>query len=216
MKRAIGSITFLTLVYVSASAQSYTIQNYSFEAPTQTPGGYNTSGLPGWSSGGGSASGSWWPNGQFSTPVPDGVLIGYTNGGSIAQQLTGTLVAGTTTLSGWGGTRNDGVSTTFSLELWAGGSVANGTVTGGTLLASADFLPVTPGTFAPISTSYVAGAGNAYLGQTLSIEILQTGSGVQSDFDGIQLSAAATPEPAPFAVAGLGLMGLLIRRRRSA
>jgi len=210
------AITFgATMLFAAvASAQSYAVQNNSFELPAQPGmGSYDSTGFPGWSHSGGADWGSWWiPDGGFITiGAPDGNQIGYMNGGSVAQQLSGGLVVGTTTVSAYGLTRNDGLSGIFELELWAGGTVSAGVVSGGTMLTSTLYTPGALNSAALVSASYSASASDALLGQTLSVEITQVGGVSQSDFDDVHVFA--TPEPSTMMVGCFGLTGLILRRR---
>ncbi len=57
----------------------------------------------------------------------------------MAQQSARVLTANSETLYAFAGRRSDTNAGSFRMELWAGGSVANGAVIGGTLLSSVDF-----------------------------------------------------------------------------
>jgi hypothetical protein len=62
------------------------------------------------------------------------------------------------------------------------------------------------------SYTFVTGASPAGLGEALRVEIV--GSGVQSTYDNISLTAVAVPEPSTTALLGLGGLALILRRRK--
>jgi len=222
-----------------ARAGDITVQNASFEDPTQGANQFTAFGaISLWSSSGPAAGyngiGVWHPASPtyFSVPVPDGKQIGYIGDGtaagvgqSIAQQTTGTVVAGTTyTLSAYFGNRNDGFTGLASLQLYAGGSVLDGTVTGGTQIASVlvDGTAIAKGHFALFDASFTA--GTAFAGELLSVKIVDAGgtgtAGNQIDFDKVRLTTSTVPEAGTLIslvglVAGGGLVAFR-RKRRSA
>jgi hypothetical protein len=197
------------------------IVNFSFEDPVVANNVFTVSGIPGWTNTG--VSGVWrpvTPASFFDLPLPDGNQIGYTNSTAVAQALGATLEQGSYALTAAIGNRRDGFEGDVSLQLWAGGTVATGNVTGGTLLTSA-ILTVNQqvnGSFVDLTANYAANAGDPSLGQTLTIRIEKL-NGTQIDFDNIRLvlrgrGNAAAPEPTSLALWGVGLLGVAVLRRR--
>jgi len=196
-----------------ASAHSYLV-NPSFELPA-IPDGNTAAGANGWS-GNVTQWGVWniFPGyAYFSSEAPDGTQILYSNSGTVAQQSSLALQEGIVKLSAMGGRRQDVFAGSFQMQLWAGGSVSNGAVTGGFLLASADFdhTKLSPSTFAPLHLNFAADSSNPYLGQLLSVRFV-TLSG-QMNVDNVRLEFEAVPEPATMAAVGLGALAVLRRRR---
>lgn len=189
------------------------IKNASFEsmnalnlsAPTR--GSWNIGPITGWTLSG--EGGSWQPDtvaGRSYSSVPDGMTVAYSNGGTIYQDLSTSLLSNTTyTLSVDVGHRLDGLETNYSLAIYAGGNL---------LIKSADTsngaIPI--GTFADETVTFTSGA-NVTPGQKLRIVLTSTGQ--QTDFDNVQLTASAIPEPASLSLlaAGCGLMLFVFRRR---
>jgi PEP-CTERM motif len=208
------SIFVLGFTTAPALADNITIQNASFEItnPLITPCGtgcaFNNGPIPGWTSTGGQ-QGSWQPSSAyFSSPVPDGSIVAYSNGGTISQTLSASLLADTLyTLSVAVGNRLDAVSggfaTTYIIQLFAGNTLLN-SITG-----SNTDIPL--GTFQDVSFNYMSGvtlpSGN------LSIALSSVGP--QSDFDNVRLTATSVSEPGSLTMlaAGLGLALFVFRRR---
>lgn len=211
MKRFVFAALVGVSVMPSAFAQ---VVNPSFEDPFLSGGFSAVPTLPGWSRSGGDA-GVWVlpAGGFFSISAPDGRQIFYSNGPTVAQQISNTLTEGTHTFFAQAGRRGDSFAGSFSMRMYAGGTVANGVVTGGTLLGSTNFdhTTVSANTFTPISVSYTAAAGDALIGQRLSVEFVRT-AGVQMNFDAVTYNDQVVPEPATLTLLALG--GLLVKRRR--
>jgi len=208
------SILVLAFTTAPAFADNITIQNASFEMrndlnfPCGTGCAYNNGPIPDWTTTGGQ-QGSWQPSSAyFSSPVPDGSLVAYSNGGTISQTLSDSLLANTLyTLSVALGNRFDVISnnlaTTYLIQLFAGNTLLN-SITGSNAL-------ITPGTFMDVSLDYPSGAtlpaGN--------LSIVLSSLGPQSDFDNVRLTATPLPEPGSLTLlaAGLGLALFVFRRR---
>lgn len=191
------------------------VVNGSFEDPAlTTAGSFSTAPIPGWTSAG-SNLGVWrLPHPIYFTALaPDGNQIGYSNGLAIAQQLTDVLAPGLQIASLMAGRRDDVYAGSFDFEMWAGGTVANGVVTGGVLLDSAHFdhTLYAASTFHPLVLAYEASAVDPLLGQPLAVRIVQTG-GLQMNFDRVTL-----PEPSGGAATLLSALalGALARLRRA-
>lgn len=199
----------------SAYADPLFIENHSFENPTLGSGSffYSPTLVPGWTATatGGPDRGVW----NTSAAGKDGQNISFAyRNNALAQQLVYGLVGGGDYTLTWlmGRTGN---ATRGTVELWAGGTVANGVVTGGTLLASStnqlDQDPMTE-----YSLNYVAPTTGSIIGQTLAIRLVGTMVSGESyvSFDNIRL-AGPVPEPATIAALGLGFAGVMRRRRKS-
>jgi hypothetical protein len=189
------------LIDGSASADSITVQNNSFELSNpldQTAGcivsgcAYNFSGIPDWISTG--FTGSFKPVGYFSS-VPDGSLIAYTNGGTLSQDLGVGLAPNTAyTLSVDVGDRAD-LNGPYSISLIVGGV---------TMCTFADTSASIPGgTFANETCSFGTGS-SVPLGDL--VVLLGGGSG-QAEFDNVRVS---TPEPASVGLLAFGLFSVAL------
>lgn len=203
-------ILVLGCIATPTFANSIPIQNFSFETtnPLNISCGagcaYNNGPIPGWTGTGG----SWQPSSAYFTSVPDGSLVAYSNGGSIYQTLSDSLVAFTNyTLTVAVGNRLDASTTNFAttyiIQLFAGSTLLN-SITG-----SNTVIPL--GTFLDVSFNYLAGAtvpsGN--------MAIVLSSVGSQSDFDNVRLTATSVSEPSSLALlaACFGLAIVVLRRR---
>ncbi len=179
--------------YVFAGSQQLavlaptTIQNPSFE--TTNPLGqncgtgcnFNQGPIPGWTLVG--QGGSWQPNSTYyNLPLPNGSIVGYSNGGTISQTLQAALQPNSTyTLSVYIGHRLDGDVASYSISLQAGSTVLN------TVSGSNSTIPA--GAFAKVTLTYSTGA-------TVTpgdLSIVLTSGGSQIDFDNVQLTGADSP-----------------------
>lgn len=191
------------------------IQNASFESYNPLTIGcgpgctYNFGPIPGWTLTG--MGGSWTPGSAlFNSPLPDGNILAYTNGGSISQDLGVSLLPNSVyTLSVFVGDRLDGYSTgPYSIALDAGGT---------TLASLSGFgSDITSGTFADeiliFSTSQNVVSGD--------LSIVLASGGLQADFDNVSLTVGqnpAVPEPTSLIllVAGVAFVGLFSLLRRA-
>jgi PEP-CTERM motif len=210
-------ILVLSCFATPAFANSIPIQNFSFETtnPLNISCGagcaYNNGPIPGWTTTGGQ-QGTWQPSSAYFTSVPDGSLVAFSNGGTISQTLSDSLLANTLyTLTVAVGNRLDtvtgGFATTYIIQLFAGNTLLN-SITG-----SNTTIPL--GTFMDVSFNYLS--GNTLPSGNLSIVLSSVGP--QSDFDNVRLTAtsAATSVSEPGSLtllaAGLGLALFVFRRR---
>jgi hypothetical protein len=179
--------------------------NGNFESPSV--GAFGTGFSPDWTQSGGADSGVWNipHDGNFNAEAPEGTQIGFSNNTSMAQQSSRILTQDPITLYAFAGRRADSFAGSFRMELWAGGTVASGAVTGGTLLSSFDFnhTLLAPSSFVEIQTSYTPTVGDPLIGQLLSARFVRT-AGTQMNMD--RVSFEAIPEPSSvtvFVFAGL-------------
>jgi len=208
------------LLASGAWGDSVSIQNASFEITntldqscTGSTACFNNGPVPGWTTLAG-GFGSFAPTSAFfNLPLPDGSVIAFTNGGTLAQTLTGIslLPNSVYTLSVDVGRRLDHGGNNYSLSLLDGTSVfcTSGSNSNGS---------ITAGAFQDVTLQCVTGA--TVPGGFLGIEL--TGDGNQLDFDNVRLdvstSTVSTPEPSALALTSVGLLvsGLffVLSRRR--
>jgi hypothetical protein len=181
---------------------SITVVNPSFEilpasgldlTCCNTYGPYNDGSIPGWTLSN-SGQGEWMPNTVLT--APDGVNVAYSNGGTISQTVAPTIVAGdvytmTVEIGARLDTPFDGTASLFA---------------GATPYAAVGLAPV-PGTWSTYTASFVGTA----LNQGESITIQLNSSGVQGDYDNVNLSY--TPEPGFYGALLIGLGGLVFTAR---
>lgn len=211
-------IAFL-IVAVVLSAASYAtsiaISNHSFEAQTLGGGSffYSPTQITDWSS---TATGA--PDRGVWNTTADGkdgnnIAFAYANN-AFAQQLTATVQADTVYTFQYLMGRS-GSATRGTAELWAGGTLLNGVVTGGTLLAG-QTLQINQSSMSEFSLTYTSPTSGAVVGQLLTIRF--AGSTIPTEnyvsFDNARLSAEAVPEPATLTVLALGALVAARRRRK--
>lgn len=184
-------------------------ENPSFEEPYLD--NFWSFSMPGWTNLGGAGVFVLPLSGAYDSNAPDGRQAGFTNGWGVAQQSSYAIGVGVNTLEIFAGRRADAEQGGLILELWAGGTVANGDVSGGTLLGSTEFLypSVSPGSWQNISVEYVADSSDSYLGELVTARILPTNG--QPNFDHVRFSVVV---PEPMSVALLALLAPFALRRR--
>ena len=205
MKKRLSSLMLVaaSLASMSASASSVSIINPSFESQVLADG-TNVVGITGWCINY-ICGGVFNPSAASFSSVPDGSNTAWSNGGHIDQTLTTVLSLNATyTLMVDVGDRND-------WNTFPGYSVA--LLAGNTVLASESSLMPNNG-WLTSTVNYTALAGNAQLGQALTIRL--TSNGTQVNFDNVRLDVSPVPEPETYALmlAGLGLVGFVARRRQ--
>ena len=189
----------------TAYADSVPINNPSFETfnpLTATCGPdchFNFGPSPGWQGGG-----TFQPDSQFFSSIPDGTKVAFTNGGTISQMLTSTVLPDTLyTMTVFVGNRLDLFNGTFNLAL---DTIQNG-ITTPLCSVSGNALNFTPGTFQSESCTFQSGSvvpgGDLYLS-------FSSGTG-QLNVDDVSLttSTSTVPEPSSMTLLGLGVMFLM-------
>jgi len=199
----------------ATAVTNISVTNASFETLPQggLPSGcgtgcsYSEGSIPGWTMSG--ANGQFQPgtdvsNFTYFSTLADGPTSAYSNGGTITQQVGGAVVAGQTyKLIVSLGARNDGIASTGQILLSVGATTV-----------SATGVAPTVGNWSDYTATYTALAGDA--GGPVIITLLNAGGG-QGNWDNVRLDVADVPEPASWAmlIAGFGLTGATMRRRRS-
>lgn len=198
------------------------IVNWDFEDPALSLGSaVYSSGLPtvpGWSTTatGGLDRGLWNAPSRFGQPNEYGQVAFIYADNAFAQQLDLTIEDGVdysvSFLSGWA--TGQGAPTGGHAELWAGGALADGMVTSGTLVASLDIDTVgwtgTSGQLVSLNFGWTG--TSAHAGDTLTLRFSKSTAGYWS-FDKVTMTAV--PEPVTMASLSLGLLAVVARRRRS-
>lgn len=212
-------MTFCAGALVSVSfALDIPVVNGGFEDPALTAGQFtysNSGGVPGWS-GTPRANGfqdfGVWHTG-WAGKVGNQVGFLYWNYG-LGQDL-GVAVAADTVYE-FGLLVNRNVS--FSLEMYGGGTLSNGVVTGGVLLGSQYFAAAGSNSdLKPVSLVVTTPGSGAGIGDNLIIRIAaDVTSGNYIVFDEAKVTAVPVPEPLTLSVMGLGALALAARRRRRA
>jgi len=160
------------------------IANHSFENDPLPECTFNF--MPaGWAQSSGT-SGSWDPGPPsscpfpgFSSGIPDGVQVGYTNSGGIVQVLAESLAADQTyTLRVLVGRRSDGFPMeSYTIRLFAGDTL---------LVEDLDNVDPPMGGWAESVVAFYAPNGHPALGQPLKIELTRV-AGAQANFDNVRL-----------------------------
>ena len=190
-------------------------QNVATLTGSDTHGSWNFS-IDGWDISAANSGGTWLPNGTtFSSPVPQGSYVAFSNGGVISQGLGDTIAStGTYTLTVYVGHRNDVWPTvSFPNVPYFIGLFSGATFTGTNVLVSS-YEPVSVGQWKAVTLTYTPSSGDP-IGQQLGIFLYS--AGIQVDFDKISLTRTyeIVPLPTSMLLLGSGLAGLgLLRFRR--
>ncbi|GAB4264785.1 MAG: hypothetical protein Kow0092_16650 [Deferrisomatales bacterium] len=168
-----------------ANAVPVAITNPGFEATVLADGTWASVAPPGWTRAG--SAGTFNPTtAQFPGEAPEGANTAYSNGGTLTQTLAETLTAGTTyTLTVQVGDRLDTAFPGYRVQL--------GVDSGGFVLLAEDNSTLAPnGGFLTSTVVYTATAGDP-VGANLQIQLVS--SGVQTNFDDVQLTAEPAGPP---------------------
>ncbi len=166
----------------SAFAIGVAVENFSFELPPLSPGGWTNS-VPGWAVTG--SAGAFRPTTtQFPSGVPDGQQIAFVNpGGVLTATLGETLQPDTLYILqvDWG-RRQDGPAQGHQMTLRAGGVdlgwVNNSTIGNG---------PMPPVGGWSTAWGYFTANHNAPIGSAVQIQLLPVGTPNQSNYDNVRL-----------------------------
>lgn len=228
-----GLIVFALLAFgdVLNAQTSLTVSNFNFETggfATDSSFSSNPGVVPsGWTATVGGISGTFFgylnPNnstypGTTGANSVAGTMSGpnvfYFGTATTGQGIRQTLSANfdptlSYTLTVANGARAGGAMASLQMELFAGGN----------LIGSQEVFNSTAGTFADFSLVVPpSSANNAFAGQPLSIALLEVDDrpgGTEVDVDNVRLTVI--PEPSTFALIalGLGVCGVVVRRRQS-
>lgn len=208
---------------VSAYANPVFVENWDFEDP-ELPA--NTAWysaqlpvVPGWSTTatGGADRGLWNAPARFNQPADYGQVAFIYQNNAFAQQLGVTIQTGWTYsmsfLSGWA--TGQSAPTGGHAEMWAGGTLTDGVVVGGTMVKVLNIDDIgwsgSSGQLVPLDFDWTADATHA--GELLTIRFSKSTSSYWS-FDKVEVEAV--PEPMTLATLGIGLAAIAARRRRKA
>lgn len=168
----------------SLFAEAIPVVNPSFEDDVLCDGCSQTATVTGWNVTSGGGDGVLNPDAtQYPGGVPDGANIAFLNGTGnfVHQTLASNLEAGMRyTLTVNVGQRADENFVGYRVQLRAGGEI---------LAEDNSTQTPTPGTFVTSTVTYKSSAADSELGEPLEIWLLTLG--IQSNFDNVQLDAAA-------------------------
>lgn len=213
----------LLAVSTPVSAVAIFVANHSFEEPPGADGTFTSGALgdlnpvPGWVAV--ADTGVFNPTSvQLSQGPTDGSQVGYSNNTGLAMtQVLGVVVLPNTlyTLKVDLQSRTDGFThKATTLELRTADD---------DILATASFDALSGGLNQELTATFLAGAADPHLGETLKIALSAGGS--QSDWDNVRLDATlqqteppvqGVPEPATMTLLTLGSTLLAVARRRRA
>lgn len=205
----IGLIAVLLFLPVFSEATSIDIENPGFEFDILADSSWQA-GISGWITSGGITNNAGVynpPASKYSSSIPEGSNVAFTNGPSISQTIDNYLLTANTQLTlsvdvGW---RLDNILPGYEVQLWAGNY----------LLVSESSTSLVQGGFVTSVLTYNVTDLDPYLGQPLTITLNRTGGG-QVNFDNVRLENQLVPEPSTLLLLGSGLLGLgyFMRKKR--
>lgn len=187
---------------LASAAQAGLIANPGFEDPVIAPGSFLNGTPPSWS-GPTAQTFLCGITAQLSAlpPIPEGNQVAFVNNfaspdgptsNALAQQIAADLETNIAyVFSASFGWRNDNAESRGRLELWCGGSVSQGNVVGGTLLAS-KIVTLQKGQFVRETLVYNSLPPWDHIGERLSVRLVGTpvaNNFAQTNFDDAQLLA---------------------------
>jgi hypothetical protein len=154
------------------------------------------------------AAGEYVPGGTVLEPVPDGISVAYTSGGTISQTIAPTVVVGDTyVLTGWITDAN-----VENVSLYIG----NGGFGSGNVYASTT--GTTEGAWTEVSLTWTAPPspfGASIAGDPITVMLFNQGGAGSQEFDDVSLTTIPEPASLPLLVGGLGFLGYMRRRKRA-
>ena len=209
-KIIISSLAAAALMGWALPAAAQSISNPSFEDPVGN-GVVRQDSIPGWTGTVDGVNNFGEFNDTASIVAKDGANVAFINTApnlpqGLVQTIGAVAVGERYAASAWFGWRSDNPRSNVALELWVGGAVSGGDITGGTKVASN-----APGM---VQGAWVQGVVNytvppADAGKTLRIRLATvSASGAQTNFDHVSVTKAA-PTPVP-TMAGWALILLCV------
>jgi hypothetical protein len=192
--------------------------SYSYDSNSGASGDATT--IPDWVINPFASGGVYVPGGTPLEPVPDGIAVAFTNGGTI-QQTVGTVVVGDTySLTGWvanyGGPGYNSSAPQQAIELL----ICNSTCGFGSPLpayATPTGATLDNGVWTQLALTYTVPAtgpgGGSVIGDSLTVLLFAQGNTGEAQFDDFSLTATPLPPSWTMLLAGLVGFGLVAYRR---
>lgn len=233
---AVAAAALLSSASAAAAAEVF-VANDDFEAGPAVGEGSVVAGhlrlLDSWTASGGSGTGHWNPPATHFIDEAEHGRVGYAYGTVATSPSSGMLAQ---TLKDYVIQRNTRYTLTLDVGRWIGlvhpSWGYDFALIGGELGAGASILArstgvtgpsgatLTQGFFETVQLVFETGASGSEIGKALTIGLASRGAGIA--YDNVRLDAtplaAGVPEPSTWAmmIAGFGLTGALLRRRRVA
>lgn len=237
-------LPFLALLPISLNASSITINNFSFETPVNTNGGFGAGEAADF--GGTTTSITGWTiittdNSAFIqvnnfkevavgnkdiTPANGSQVLSLMGGASIAQTTglawSSLTVGDQLTLTVALGNRDSNATTVWTEDSFFGitDGLAAGRSTGDTVANSGTFTRSNDGIMTDEEFTYTVVLADLSRSGNVGVLLVSDGGGndagtEQAFFDNVRLDLTAVPEPTSSLLLGIGLSSFALRRRRS-